>query len=442
MEAWESFINQQELELGSETVQKWLRTLKVIRFDACNIYLEAKDRFQALWFEEHIRPKILAQLFNNNNKKIRVHLTIAAAQAPSKDKKSKFEATPPKFSLTFNSIDPYSLFSTFIPEQENELVFKLLSTLSVTENMPPEFNPIYIYGPKGSGKTHLLMAATAELRNNGIKAIYTNGESFTEHLISAIRTGEMSSFRNAYRNIDALIIDDVHIFSRKAATQEEFFHTFNTLHLAGKQIIVSANCSPQELASIEPRLISRFEWGIALPLVMLSKKGLLTMIMQKGESLNYKPSQKIIEFLLATFNSGPSAITKALQALILRSHLNESHSLASLSTIKAAQLLEDLIAEEAKLQLTPEKIFQYVAEYFGLLPTDILEKSQTRERVVPRQIAMFFCRQYLKLPYTKIALLFKKDHSTVMSSIKLVQKGIENRDSTMLDPIGAIGPKL
>lgn len=452
MEAWENFLKQQEIELGSETVLKWLRSLKILRFDACNLYLEAKDHFQVLWFEEHIRPKILSQLYNNNKKKIKVHLGIASQDLlAGKDKKGKSEKSEPKlpkFSLTFDALDPQAKFENFIVEAHNELPFKLLSTLNLpTSNemhFAENFNPIYIYGGKGSGKTHLLMSTTLLLQEKGLKAIYVHANNFTEHLISAIRAGEMGYFRHAYRHIDALIMDDVHIFSRKAATQEEFFHTFNTLHLAGKQIILAANCTPQELVSVEPRLISRFEWGITLPLQPLSKQGLANMLLKKAQALNYRPSPKIIEFLLTTFDSGAISVNKALQALILRSHLNENQTtnLANLSPARAATLLSDLIAEESKIKLTPEKIIQHVAEYYGIRPEDLFEKSQSRDRVVPRQLAMFFCRQQLKLPYTKIAQLFNKDHSTVMSSIKLIQKGIEAQDSAIIEPIGAIGKKL
>lgn len=451
MEAWEIFLKQQELELGADTVLKWLRSLKILRFDACNLYLEAKDHFQALWFEEHIRPKILLQLYNNNKKKIKVHLAIAAQELTGKETKAKgvkLAPQPPKFTLSFDALDPHARFDSFIVEQSNELPYKLLSTLEPLplhseemETLP--FNPIYLYGEKGSGKTHLLMATAQLLKERGLNVIYAHAEAFTEHVISAIRAGEMSHFRNAYRRIDALIIDDVHIFSRKAATQEEFFHTFNTLHLAGKQIILAANCTPQELVSVEPRLISRFEWGISLPVAPLSKPGLAAMLVKKGEALNYRPSQRILEFLLETFDSGSVSMTKALQALILRSHLNENLSgLSTISTTRASQLLQDLITDETRVKLSPEKIVLYVAEYFGIRPEDLFEKSQTRDRVVPRQIAMFFCRQQLKLPYTKIAALFNKDHSTVMSSIKLIQTGIAAGDSAIIDPVGTIGKKL
>jgi len=451
MEAWEQFLKHLEAELGDDTVLKWLRSLKTIRFDACNLYLEAKDHFQALWFEEHIRPKVLIQLVNNNKKKIKVHLSVAATPSPlvadEKSPKTLKQQTPPpkKFSLTFDSLDESAVFENFITEPANELAVKLISTVcseNAAESDLGSFNPIFIHGNQGSGKTHLLMAAAQEMKKRGKNVIYSSADTFTEHVVSAIRAGEMSHFRNAYRNIDVLIIDDVHIFSRRAATQEEFFHTFNTLHLSGKQILLASNCSTQELNSIEPRLVSRFEWGIALPIEPLSQQSLGQMIQTKAQALNYKLPQKVVEFLIETF-SNTAATTKALQALVLRAHLSEDRASSSaLTPAKAKSLLSDLIAKEEHLKLTPEKILQHVAEYFGILPNDILAKSQAKDKVVPRQIAMFFCRQQLKIPYAKIGHLFNKDHSTVMSSIKLIMKGLEIGDNAITDPIGTIGKKL
>ena len=256
MRAWENFLTSQESELGTETVHKWLKPLKVLKFDACNLYLEAKDSFQALWFEEHVRKKIHNKLVNNNKKNIKVHITIANQTVPkgAKGKSKKTTATEPQkpqFQLLFDELDPHCSFEHFVVSERNILPHKLLCKLTgydpVSGKLVPtssefaSFNPIYIYGPSGTGKSHLLMATAHALRCKGLNVIYARAETFTEHVVSAIRAGEMSIFRQTYRNIDTLVIDDVHVFSRKGATQEELFHTFNTLHTAGKQIIVSAN---------------------------------------------------------------------------------------------------------------------------------------------------------------------------------------------------------
>ncbi len=449
MEAWENFLKLLEADLGEATVLKWLHPLKIIRFDACNLYLEATDSFQINWFEEHIRPRVLSSLYNNNKKKIKIHLTVAKKELPGTAENtqikiaSKHNALPQQEELTFDTIDPYFTFEQFIEPSDAPLPFKLLSMLNSKET--PPFNPIYLYGESGKGKTHLLMAAATHLRKQGLNVVYARAETFTEHVVAAIRAGEMRAFRQAYRNVDALLIDDVQVFARKAATQEEFFHTFNTLHLAGKLIVIAGDCPPQALSNIEPRLISRFEWGIVLPMGSLDQSELQKMIEKKAKAMNCPLSQEMITFLLETFPSNTKSLTRALQALILRTHLDESNyhlPVRNVTTHQAKVLLNDLITEEQKFKLTPPKILQHVCEHSGLLLDELLGKAQSREKVLHRQIAMYFCRKELKLSYIKIGEIFSKDHSTVMSSVKLIQTSIDNGKRDIIDPVESIRKRL
>lgn len=433
-------------ELGSETVDKWLRSLKIPKFDAGNLYLEAKDSFQVLWFEEHIRAKAQAKLLTGNHKKIKIHLSISNAspgEQKTKNKSSRKPPSPPPFQLNFDELDASCTFDQFIVSDDNILSDKVLrevAGLSKTHKSKLEgFNPVYLYGSPGSGKTHLLMSIAHAIQAKGLKCHYVRAETFTDHVVSAIRAGEMSLFRQAYRNIDVLFVDGVHEFSRKGATQEEFFHTFNTLHLAGKQIILSANCSPQELQLIEPRLVSRFEWGIVLPLKTLNKPDhIKELLLSKAKALKFQLTEKLTEFLIETFPSGPKTLIKALNALVLRLHLDNNNQINTLSVTAAKTLLTDLITEEEKAALTPSKIIQGVAEQYGIRSEDILGKAQTKECTLPRQLAMYLCRQHLKIPFIKIGDLFGRDHSTVMSSIKRIQKAVDENDADITNATHAI----
>lgn len=450
MRAWEEFLAKQEKELGKETVDKWLRPLKMARFDACNLYLEASDSFKALWFEEHMRSRVQKGLYNNNHKQIKVHISIASQKTEealgSKPKKKNFASTAvsPTFSLRFDEMDQEALFENFVTAPSNLLAYKLLEdSCSLEKNDPTSlhFNPIYLYGRSGCGKTHLLMAYAAQLKKMGKKALYVRAETFTEHVVEAIRSAEMQAFRKAYRGVDALLIDDIEIFSRKAATQEELFHTFNTLHVEGKQIVLSGGLPPGELKFIEPRLVSRFEWGIVIPLQMVPKEQMLSILQHKAAKISFPLQESVATFLLDTFGGSTKTLIRALDALVLRTHLNQglrSHSPAPLTLKTVHQILRDLIQEEEKAVLTPGKIIQTVAEYYGIRMDDILSKSQSRECALPRQIAMHLCRQQLNLPYMKIGDIFARDHSTVMASVKQVQKGVETKNQEIAGPLYGI----
>lgn len=444
MQAWEEFLQQLEKELGKETVKKWLRSLKVLRFDAGNLYLEAKDSFQAIWFEEHIRPKVVAGFVNNNHKKVKVHLAVGNKPSfPLKGIKAVKPQERPSFQLNFDQIDPLCTLENFVVLEENLVTYKVLSeTLHA-------YNPVYVWGLSGAGKTHMLMALTKEERALGKKVLFTRAETFTDHVVAAIRSGEMVRFRQEYRNADLLVIDDVHLFSRKGATQEEFFHTFNALQLEGKQILISSNCPPQDLNEIEPRLVSRFEWGIVLPLEAAKEKQIEPLLRKKAEALNYPLPPRVADFLIESFTSGPKAVMRGLEALILRSHIQQ-HSPSANSrpifrpmTVQLAKhYLSDLLLAEKQSALTAEKIIQATSDHYGIRPEDILSKAQTRDCAHPRQISMYLCRHHLKLPFTKIGEIFGRDHSTVMSSVRLVKKSHEARESEFSSAIGEIEKKI
>ncbi len=459
MQAWQQFLEQRELEYGQETVARWLRTLKILNFDACNLYLEANDSFQVMWFDEHIRPK-LATFVNNNQKPIKVHLSLPelVPTAPRKRKNAKPEVQT-NFQIFFEDLDPSCTLEDFLVSDDNKVAYSVLEELSsrlvnakveamssFSHKTPSKeqgfFNPIYVYGSSGSGKTHLLMALAQKLRRVGYKAIYARSELFTEHVVKAIRVGEMSHFRSTYRNVDVLLIDDVQVFGRKNATQEEFFHTFNTLHTEGKQIILSANVAPQQLQFIEPRLISRFEWGIVLPLTPPHKKDIAKILEQKAEHYKYPISARTIEFLKDTFATNPKSAVKALEALMLRSHLNKSGQKTHLALNTVKELLSDLIDDEKAKALTLERIVASVADHYSLSLDELIGKSQSRNAVTCRQLAMYLCRDLLKSPYMQIGDLFQRDHSTVMSAIRQAEKQMNTPGSELALAYNAIQQKL
>ncbi len=458
MQAWEDFIQKQEGPLGTDAVSKWLRTLKIVHFDSGNLYLEAQDSFQVLWFEEHIRPQLKSKFVNNNFRPIKVHLTLAESlpkRSNSKFLKKEKGAVIPPVHFFKDKIDPAMTLENFITTDSNKIVFELFcqltgynATTQILEDPKialASFNPIYLWGGGGSGKTHLLMAITQAFKKQGLNAHYARAETFTEHVVAAIRESQMQDFRKTYRNVDILLIDDVDVFARKNATQEEFFHTFNTLHSSNRQIILSSKCNPAQLEEIEPRLISRFEWGISLHFEKLNLEDLKKVLEYRSKSLGFPLLHEVNEYLLETFPTSHSLL-QALEALVLRSHLgsNAQHKGNSLSIDlqSAKKMLNDLSLEEKKKALTPEKIITAISAAFGIRNEDLLGNSQAQVYSFPRQIAMYLCRLELKLPFQGIGRIFSRDHSTVMTSIRQIEKKMKESDRELLSYFSEIQIKL
>jgi chromosomal replication initiator protein len=410
MREWDNFLKDLEQELDPSIITKWLRPLRIIRFDAANLFLEASDPMQLAWFEEHARPRLKRKgFFNENNRSIKVHL-----ETPNKKLAS---ALAPQAPITFSprSTDPACTFENFSTFPGNLMAYRLLSELATSGTS--FFNPIYLYGPKGSGKTHLLMALASKK-----KVFYTTADAFTDHVVQAIRGSCMPQLRKVYRDIDLLIVDEVEKLGGRAATQEEFFHTFNALHTMGKQIVLCSCLPPSKLQDIESRLISRFEWGIA---VGVEKADTALILKQKAIEWNLPLSAELLDYLIAKFPIQPVV---ALQALALRTQTKEP-----VTPTAAAHILKDLLKTEANKAKTPEGVVKILANHFGIKIEDIMGKSRQSEIAMPRQIAMFVCREILKMPFQAIGKFFERDHSTVMSSVKQILKEIEAKNREILE---------
>jgi chromosomal replication initiator protein len=424
MKAWEDLLSTLEVDLGPQTVAQWLRPIKVVRFDAANLFLEATP-FQRAWFEEQIRPRISSGFTNNNQRPIKIHWIAS-------DNSQKQQLSEKEFRITPDLIEKEYRIENFV-FGSNQMASEIAKEIS--QNDKHIFNPIFFSAPPGCGKTHLLSGIANALMERGKKIFYVNAESFTDHVVQAIRLGHMLEFRKSYREIDALIIDDIHLFARRNATQEEFFHTFNALHTQQRLIVIGSQESPSKLQDIEPRLISRFEWGITLQLEPQSPNTLKEILHNKAHLLNLNAPNELFDFLIRHFSSNPIASIEALHAIALRSPQN-----FDLGHLK--HVLADLLQKESDTVLTFDKIIEQTALYFGIRKEDLTGASQMREYAKPRQIAMFLCRNILQTSFQGIGRIFNRDHSTVMSSIKQVKNAIESKDQKFAEPVQAISQAL
>lgn len=427
MKEWENFLQKQENIFGKTTIDQWLRTLTIQKFDACNLYLQAKDFFQINWFEEHIRSIAKNEFFNANGRLIKIHLQIATDTTALHEKEESF--------FPFDKLDTSSTFDNFISSKENEstlgILKKILVNLSAQKSV---VTPIYLYGPSGSGKTHLMMGFAKLCQGYNYRVCYVKAETFSAHVVSAIRLGKMKEFRILYRLVDILLIDNIHYISGKISTEEELFHTFNELHNRQKLIVFSSHIPPYLLQDMEDRLVSRLEWGLLLHINSLFSEDLHILAKQTCKNLFLNINDAGIQFLCQQF-SNAYFLTLACNALALRLS-NGIGSPISLDTIR--QITKDLIQKQKRCSLDYEKIITEVSRYYEIPKKDIIGRSQQKESLIPRQVAMYLCRDILELTYSQIGRIFSRDHTTVMASIKRIQQ----ETSSFLQPISSIKKSL
>lgn len=427
MKEWENFLQRQENIFGKTTIDQWLRTLTIQKFDACNLYLQAKDFFQINWFEEHIRNIAKNEFFNANGRLIKIHLQIATDTTALHEKEESF--------FPFDKLDTSSTFDNFISSKENESTLGILKKILVNISAQKSVvTPIYLYGPSGSGKTHLMMGFAKLCQGYNYRVCYVKAETFSAHVVSAIRLGKMREFRMLYRLVDILLIDNIHYISGKISTEEELFHTFNELHNHQKLIIFSSHIPPYLLQDMEDRLVSRLEWGLLLYINSLFSEDLHTLAKQTCKNLFLNINDAGIQFLCEQF-SNAYFLTLACNALALRLS-NEVASPISLNTIK--QITKDLIHKQKRSSLDYEKILTEVSRFYEIPKKDIVGRSQQKESVIPRQVAMYLCRDILELTYSQIGRIFSRDHTTVMATIKRIQQ----ETSLFLQPISSIKKSL
>lgn len=416
---WDLFLKNLENTMPGSPVQNWTTYCQIVKFDAQNLFLKIHDIFAYQFFKEHIEVH-LKNFKNANNHPIKVHLELSFKNQTI-DKVEQKTSTP----FIFDDSSPYYL-EDFIQTESSPFILSILNTLDDPKN---SFNPLFIYGAKSSGKTHLLMGAFHAFKKKGFKCLYVSSDTFSEQMVYAMRHSMMADFRLIYRQVDMLFVDNVQILSNKVATQEEFFHTFNALHMSGKKIVLSADIPPSQLTGIEPRLISRFEWGLSIETVPLNKENLKTLLIKKARDLNLELMGQENQILESAHDA--HGIMQTLQALSLRSHLDKKQA-----HLLVKETLSDL--DVSKKSLTLDDITDACAKFFKIKSKDIKGSSQTKSLAMPRQITMFLIRKHLSTPYKKIGQYFDRDHSTVMASCTLIQDKIVKLDEETLNAIQRI----
>lgn len=312
-------------------------------------------------------------------------------------------------------------FDTFVVGSNNKLAHS--AALAVAESPGEAWNPLYLYGGPGLGKTHLMHSIGHFIleQSPDKKILYVSSEEFTNEVIESIRSGnstKMTQLREKYRTVDVLLVDDIQFIIGKDSTQEEFFHTFNTLHNAGKQIVLSSDKPPKEMETLDERFRSRFEWGLMADIQPPDYETRMAILKKNVDLYNNNIDDEILNYIATNVKSNIRELEGALKKVIAASRLNN----IELTMQLAEETLKDIISPDTPMEITPSFIVKVVAEHFGITQEDIISKKRNSEFVIPRQICMYMIREYTTTSLESIAkMLNKKDHTTILHGVKKIE---------------------
>jgi len=337
-------------------------------------------------------------------------------------------------------LNPRYTFDTFVVGANNNLAHA--ASLAVAESPAEIYNPLFIYGGVGLGKTHLMHSIAHYIleQNPSSKVLYVTSEKFTNELIESIRNVNTTptEFREKYRNIDVLLIDDIQFIIGKESTQEEFFHTFNTLHEYKKQIIISSDKPPKDILTLEERLRSRFEWGLTVDIQSPDYETRMAILKKKEELDGLQIDNEVMKYIATNVKSNIRELEGALTKIVALSRLKKKEVNVTL----AEEALKDLISPDAKKKLTPELIIDIISEHFNITPADIYSVNKSRNIAYPRQVAMYLCRKLTDFSLSDIGkIMGNRDHTTIIHGIDKVETNIK-KDPSMQNTIEVLMKKI
>lgn len=425
---WEDILEFVKENIPEVEFRTWFKQVRPLGIEEGTFMIGVPHSFARDWLKNHYSSVIEQALRDLGAASPRVGFQVVPFQ-PS-EQQDIFSTTTPatketKVNPTRPRLNPKYIFSNFVVGPNNNLSHA--AALAVAEAPGRAYNPLFIYGDAGLGKTHLMHAvghAVAE-RYPGLHIEYVTTETFTNDLINAIREDKMALFRDRYRSIDLLLVDDVQFIAGKERTQEEFFHTFNALYESGKQIILSSDRPPKDIPTLENRLRSRFEWGLITDIQAPELETRIAILKMNAEYRGVKIPGEVIDFIARQVTSNIRELEGALVRVIVYASMNQ----AEISRQTAAKALSDVFTP-SELNLTMDDILRATARHFDVEAGDLRSKGRRHELVVPRQVAMYLIRELTPHSYPEIGQFFSgRDHTTVMYAVqKVTEQTQESRE--------------
>ncbi|MBR6040090.1 MAG: chromosomal replication initiator protein DnaA [Clostridia bacterium] len=419
-------------QLTSVTFHRWIDALDPVIVQNGILVLEAADEVVkntvTEYYFDHVRSAV---------QKAEPDILDVLLILPSQ-RRDFIKSAAEEISLNSLTLNPKYTFDTFVVGKSNN--FAHAAAVAVVEAPGRAYNPLFLYGGVGLGKTHLMHAIGHAVKeaNPSARIVYVTSEMFTNDMIEAVRAGKNVEFRQRYRNVDLLMIDDIQFIAGKQAVQEEFFNTFNTLHNAGKQIVISSDRPPKEIKALEERLSSRFEWGLVADIQAPDLETRTAILRNRAQNEHVDISDDIINFIAENIVDNIRKLEGSLNRVIAYARLKRLPITLNL----AKEAMKDMLPQKQEIVVTPDRIKETVAEYYSVPMESLLSQRRDKEVVLPRQIAMYFCLKLLSLPYKKIATLFDRDdHTTAISACRKIEKMIEE-DRGFADTIESIQTRI
>ncbi len=445
---WDIARSQLRLQLPRSTYDTWVRDTTCLAYEDGAFVIGVANAYAKDWLSLRLRPLIKRTLTGIAGRAVDVTFvvqTVALEDAPDAPPAPLLTSEPPvaetvpaqpieRPATHGANLNPRYTFDTFIVGPSNRMAHAV--ALSVAERPGAAYNPLFLYGGSGLGKTHLLQAVGQAAQACGKRALYVTSEIFTNELIRAIRTQTTEQFRATYRNIDVLLLDDVHFIAGKEQTQEEFFHTFNALHSANRQIVMTSDRPPQAIPTLEDRLRSRFAWGMIADVQPPNLETRIAILQAKAASLGQRVSDDTLTLIAQRAHRNIRDLEGALTKVL-------AHAEHFRRPINAA-LIEDALAylAPAQVKLTPDAILHAAADYFGVAVADLIGRSRSAPIALQRQIVMYVIREETDASLPQIgALLGGRDHTTMMHGIQKVAEDLE-RDADLSRAVAELRHRL
>ena len=419
LDVWQKAQIPIKTSIGETSYDTWFSHLRVCETTPGTLTIQAPDEYFKNWIDERYRVIIERCLRTEAGQSIPIEFTVNS-ELLNQHTQEKLTSIEKSFAPTDKNVhlNPRFLFENFVVGAGNRFAFA--AARAVAENPAKAYNPFFIYGSVGLGKTHLMQAITqeAQRKNPSLKVCYLSSEQFTNELINSIRHHSSETFRQKYRHVDILLIDDIHFIAGKVSTQEEFFHTFNTLHDHHKQIIICSDRPPKEINNLEERLVSRFAWGLITDIQPPDYETRVAILRKKLELESVVVPDDVVLFIAQEIKTNIRELEGALIRVVAYSLLEDK--LITLAVAK--QVLKDMVKETIKT-ISIDMVQKETAAYYNVTVADLKNKKRNKNVILPRQVAMFLARKLTTHSLPEIGAAFGgKDHTTVLHAYKKVEK--------------------